>query len=327
MNLNDYFEKNSSLTVPLLGFPGVHLNGTTIKTNIFDSAVQVDTIMAIDRTFNPDILLTFMDLTVEAHALAAPVIYNDMESPSVKEYIVKTEEDLKRLDGVFSVDNQRVQVFTQTVRELKQRQAHKPIAAYVAGPFTLAGLLMGANDIAMNTVLNPDFVSDTVQFATKVIDAYSRALVSAGADMIVILEPTGVMLSPEMYWDFSGRPTQELVQTIERFTVLHICGNTEHLIPGMCKTGVNGLSLDAAVDLQKIAPLVPSDVCIMGNIDPVRVMCNKSPDEVRSDTLSLRKTMEGHRNFVLSTGCDLPPETPPENITAFIKAGKEEIPA
>lgn len=322
MDLSSYFKRNAPVTAPLVGFPGVHLNKTTIKENLFDSKAQISTITSINDKFNPDILFTFMDLTVEAHALGIPVKYTDMESPSVTEHILKNQEDLARIPGLFSSSNERVKVFIDTVEGVKRDIPDKPLAAYVSGPFTLAGLLMGANEIALNTILNKKFVEETVRIAADIIKEYSKALIAAGADMIVILEPTAGMLSTDMYREFSGTWTAEIVSDIETCSILHICGNTEHLIDEMCKTKVKGLSLDAAVDLAKIAPKVPSDVYIIGNIDPVSVMCEKDQNEIKEKTIELKKAMSNFSNFIVSTGCDLPPETPLKNISAFVQAGK-----
>ncbi|WP_319475618.1 uroporphyrinogen decarboxylase family protein [Marispirochaeta aestuarii] len=325
MDIKDYLSSCRPVVAPLLGYPGVHLNTSSIKGNVFDAAVQADTLLALDRRFGPDIRFTFMDLTAEAHAFGAPVLYGEMESPSMAAHILHARDDLEKLESRFSLEDERLQVYIDTVRRLRASGVQKPIAAYVSGPFTLAGLLMGANDIALNTLLDPELVSSAVECAAGAILSYAGALSGAGADIIVILEPTAVMLSPEMYWEFSGTWTEKLVGDLRCFSVLHICGNTEYLIPGMCRTGADALSLDSAVDLLSVASHIPKETGIIGNIDPVGVMCQKNPGEVRQRVLDLRRSMRDYDNFILSTGCDLPPETPLENISAFMEAGKAAL--
>jgi len=146
----------------------------------------------------------------------------------------------------------RVWVFQETTR-LLHRNVDIPIGAYVSGPFTLAGLMMGANDIAMATIDIPEVVHATVNFCEQVVIAYAKGLQAAGANMIAILDPTAMMLSPKAYWEFAGKSIQNLVRHLDTRTILHICGNTEHLVSLMCETGVHGLSLDSLVNLPKIA--------------------------------------------------------------------------
>ena len=56
---------------------------------------------------------------------------------------------------------------------------------------------------------------------------------------------------------------------------------------------------------------------MIGNISPATTMRFGSPGDVRREVDKLLKQMEQFPNFVLSTGCDLPQETPIENIADF----------
>jgi uroporphyrinogen decarboxylase len=41
---------------------------------------------------------------------------------------------------------------------------------------------------------------------------------------------------------------------------------------------------------------------------------------VRSETLQLLRAARKYSNFILSSGCDVPPDVPLENIDAFFQA-------
>jgi MtaA/CmuA family methyltransferase len=212
-------------------------------------------------------------------------------------------------------------VFLETLRQLK-RKVKLPIGAYISGPFTLAGLMIGANNLAIATIDTPEVVHATVNFSEHVITEYAKALQDAGADMICILDPTAVILSPTAFWEFAGKSVQNLVRHLDTRTILHICGNTEHLIKQMVRTGVHGLSLDSLVNLPKVAPMVPDDVVLIGNVSPVETLLQGDRERVRRNTLALMEQMRPHENFIVSTGCDLPQETPLENIEEFVKTAK-----
>ena len=68
---------------------------------------------------------------------------------------------------------------------------------------------------------------------------------------------------------------------------------------------------------------VPSDTLVMGNIDPAGVLRMGTPESVREQTLKLMERCCKYDNFLLSSGCDIPPMTPWENIDAFFDAAKE----
>ncbi len=98
-----------------------------------------------------------------------------------------------------------------------------------------------------------------------------------------------------------------------------------HLVGKMVRAGVNGVSLDsrdAGVDLAAVARAVPPEVVVIGNINPATTMLSGTPREIRREVDGLLAEMAPFPNFVLSTGCDLPQETPPANIRAFMDAGR-----
>jgi DNA polymerase/3'-5' exonuclease PolX len=45
--------------------------------------------------------------------------------------------------------------------------------------------------------------------------------------------------------------------------------------------------------------------------------------QIAEATRSLRESMKDTKNFILSSGCDIPISTPLENIEAFMKAARE----
>jgi uroporphyrinogen decarboxylase len=81
------------------------------------------------------------------------------------------------------------------------------------------------------------------------------------------------------------------------------------------------LSLDAPVDIAAHAA-AEKDTVFIGNIDPVRVMLEGSAALVRQDAEELLAAVGSQGNFVLSSGCDLPIDTPDENIFALVEAAK-----
>ena len=309
------------LAVPLVGYPGTQLTRSSMKQNMFNAELQARSLYKIAEYAGVDAMFMMMDLSVEAGALGLPVRFPLDESATVEWHPVKAVGDLDQYKVVDVLYDGRVWVFLEAVR-LLSRDVSFPIGAFVIGPFTLAGLMMGASDIALATVDTPDVVLATVNFCEHVLIEYARALQAAGAGMICILDPTAVILNPDDYWRFAGQSVENVVRHLATRSILHVCGNTHHLIRRMCDTGVQGLSLDSMVNLPSVAREIPSDVVLIGNVDPVSVMLRGDRVKVRQETVALLNAMAGHENFILSTGCDLPAETPLENIAELVRATK-----
>lgn len=309
------------MVIPLMGFPGTQLNGTTLKQNTFNWGTQFSTVFALQQRFHPDAMFFFMDLSVEASALGLPVRFPLDQSPSVEEHLVKTAKDLESFALVDILADGRVMVYVETMR-LMARYIDGLNGAYVIGPLSLAGLLMGATEAAMATMTEPALLHQVLRFCSGVISRYARALERAGADMVVILEPSASFLSPRQFREFAGRYLQEIIGTLTTVPILHICGQTTPLLEAMVETGAHGLSLDAMVSLPEAARRLPSDVVLIGNLDTIEVMNQSTPNQVYRAATDLITAMSPYPNFVLSTACDLPAETPLENIHAMMDAAR-----
>ena len=309
------------LCVPLMGYPGSRLTNTTLKQNAFNWGIHCWSIYELVYQLAPDGIFFMMDLSVEAGALGVPVRYALEDSPTVEQHMVKTSEDLLQFMSIDILKDARIQMYLSTMAWMA-KHIDVPKGAYCIGPFTLAGLLMGASDIAMTTLDNPALTHDILAFSTRIISRYADALFKSGADLLTILEPTAVMLSPAQFKEFSGSYVSNIVSHVRGMTVLHVCGDTTHLIEAMSQTGVDGLSLDSMVDFPAIAPRVKPGVTLIGNLDPVRILRNQTPEQVRQATREFLDKTRGIPNLIVSSGCDLPQDTPIENIRAMIEEAK-----
>jgi uroporphyrinogen decarboxylase len=324
MNINRIIrEKN--LVIPLLGAPGITLSKTTLRENLTNSEVQYKTLSMLIDKFSPDGIFPMMDLTVEIEALGSETNFPENANPSVAKPLIKNREDLKILKGNWQGISGRMKVFIEVMEKIAKKYSIIK-GGYVIGPFTMAGELMGANDIAMQAMLNPELVAELVNFSLEVISEYANALFNAGADAIAVLEPLAVILSSKKYKEFSLYPFKKLVSNLNnKPLILHICGNTNHLIKSMLDSGAVGLSLDSVINFEELKKIIPQEITLMGNLNPVKIFLQSTPDQVAEATKSLKESMKDTKNFILSSGCDIPLDTPLKNIEAFMKAARGKI--
>ncbi|HMA61957.1 MAG TPA: uroporphyrinogen decarboxylase family protein [bacterium] len=306
------------LSAPLVGYPAAVLNSTTAKQNLTNSQIQIDTLAKYYRRLQPDILFPFMDLSVEVESLGLLINIKENDPPEVIEHSIRNEENLAHL-SLPDLNRHRFHIFVETIAGLKDK-TKAAVSGYVTSPFTLAGLLTGAERIAARTITRPKFISNLIDFSCDVGLKYAFQQQKAGADCMVLLEPTASLLSPELFEQFVTPYINRFAEQLDIPVILHVCGNTEPLIKEFVKTQMDGLSLDYGVDLQKIMPQIPKDMLVLGNIDPVRTMLGSTPNIIYRKTQNLISDLKEYDNYIPATGCDVPPETDFENIEAFQKA-------
>ncbi len=309
------------LAMPLMGYPGARLTNTSLKQNAFNWGVQCWSIYELVDQLAPDGIFFMMDLSVEAGALGLPVRYPLEDSPCVEEPLVQTQADLQQFMAIDILKDARVLVYLKTMAWMA-KHINPVKGAYCIGPFTLAGLLMGAQTIALTTLDDPALVHKVVGFCERIISRYVAALFDHGADLLVILDPTAMLLSPSQFTEFAGNYIAKLAGKAAGMTALHVCGDTNHLIEAMSRCGVEGLSLDSKLDFPTIAARVKPAVSLIGNLDAVQVLRNLTPDQVRQATRTFLERTRPIANLIVSSSCDLPLDTPLDNIRAMIEETK-----
>ena len=323
MRLIDWVKKTPARKViPLAGYPGVKLGSGMIRENLEDPEHQARSLKSLFDRIEPDGVLPIMDLTVEAQALGVKIQMPDQEAPSVIDHPLRSPSDLESLIVPDPKKSGRMPIYLRVAELLKAILPDAARGCYAIGPFTLPGEMAGVEPLSFLLYENPEFARAAIEFSAQVTAAYLKAQLGAGATFGVILEPTAVILSPKMFNDFCLPVLKKIIQSIPQPIVLHICGDTDHLLEGMKNTGAQGLSLDSPVDLPAVARKLPPDLVLIGNLHPVEVMVELSAGEVREKARLLLSAMSGFPNFILSSGCDLPPETPIENIQALVQAAR-----
>ena len=74
------------------------------------------------------------------------------------------------------------------------------------------------------------------------------------------------------------------------------------------------------MDMEWVINYVPKDIFVAGNLDPVEIMRNGNYESVYKEASNLLEKMKGHKNYMMSFGCDCPIDTPIDNMLAVIDA-------
>ncbi len=316
--------KSPKYGMPVLSFPSVSLLNISVRQLIDSSDRQAEGMKLIaDRT--PSLAsVSMMDLSVEAEAFGATVHFSDYEVPTVTGALITSEEEAEALP-VPEVGAGRTGRYIEAIRKAKALITDRPVFAGVIGPFSLAGRLMDVTEALANCYDDPDFVLAALEKATEFLIKYIKSYRDAGADGVVMAEPLGGLLSPrlakEFSCDFVKRIADE-VQTDEFILIYHNCGNNVYKqFDDILEIGAAAYHVGNTTDIRELLKKAPSNVVIMGNIDPAAQFLNGTCESIYNETITLmRDVCALHPNFVISSGCDIPPKTPWANIDSFYKA-------
>jgi uroporphyrinogen decarboxylase len=179
-------------------------------------------------------------------------------------------------------------------------------------------------EIMANCYDEPDMVHKTLEKTTEFVLNYILEFKKAGANGVVMAEPATGLLSPSLAEEFSSRYVKEIISRSKDDSFLflyHNCGpNTPLMLPSLADMGADAYHFGDAVKMAQVLEGMPADVLVMGNVSPSAQFRNGTPESIYTVTAELLSECSKYRNFIISSGCDIPPVSPWANIDSFFKA-------
>ena len=309
--------------LPILSFPAAQKLNVTVEQLVKDASLQAQTMEIIATQTETLAAVSLMDLSVEAEAFGAKVQFFTDEVPAVIGQLVSDMDEAEAL-AVPDLTKGRAAICVEGIRLAKECITDKPVLAGMIGPYSLSGRLMDVTEIMYICYDEPEAVHAVLEKVTQYLIQYADAMKQAGADGIVIAEPLAGILSPDMAAEFSHPYVKRIVEAMqaEDFAVVyHNCGNSvSHMLPGIFAIGASAYHFGNAVDMAAVMAAAPADCLCMGNVDPAAQFVQGTPESMTEATKALLAQCGHYKNFVPSSGCDIPYHAKWENIQAFFSA-------
>lgn len=325
-NMNMWIENilkdKKRIAIPIMTHPGIELIGKTVYEAVTNGRVHYEAVNALNERFPAAASTIIMDLTVEAEAFGASIEYSENEIPTITGRLVTDTESIELLE-IPDLTKGRIPQYLLANRLAAESIKDKPVFGGMIGPFSLAGRLYDMSEFMMACYCEPETAILLLQKCTVFLKDYCCALKKQGIQGVIIAEPAAGLLSNEGCSEFSSRYIKEIVDTIQDesfMVILHNCGNTGHCTTAMIETGAKSYHFGNKVDMLQVLKECPEDTVVMGNLDPVTLFQAGTPEDVKKAVLLLLQKAAGYPNFVISTGCDVPPHVPHCNIEAFYAA-------
>lgn len=330
MNMTQWLQDIKAAPVkkpmPVLSFPCIQLLGIDVQQLISSSDYQAKGMKAVADRTDAAASVSMMDLSLEAEAFGSIIRVSPDEVPAVIGHIVENQEQADALK-VPEVGAGRTAIYVEAIKKACGLITDRPVFAGVIGPFSLAGRLLDVSEAMIYCYDDPDMVHTVLTKATDFLIKYIRAYKEVGANGVVVAEPLAGLLSPALNDEFSVPYMKRIVDELQDddfLIIYHNCGGgTIRMIDGILSIGAGAYHFGNAIDMTEMVKHIPDDTVVMGNIDPAGEFRNGTPESIRKATMDLLAACGEHKNFVISSGCDIPPLSSWDNIDAFFAAAKE----
>ncbi|MEA3325846.1 MAG: uroporphyrinogen decarboxylase family protein [Chloroflexota bacterium] len=308
------------IPMPIGVYAGLELINAKVIDVVTSAQAQSEAILALHERFQMDILMTAMDLSVEAEMFGCEIRMDGDEIPTVIGRKISSVEEIAGL-SIPEPNSDRAEVQLQTVENLV-RASENPVLGSIIGPFSLAGRLFGLSEILELSITEPETLEKIMEKVTVFLIQYALAFRAVNAAGVIMAEPAAGLLSPKGLSRFSSKYIKQMsIHTSNsHFSIVyHNCGARIVHLNKILEADLEIYHFSTPMDIPEALSKVDENIILSGNLDPTNVFLTGSPEMVHEKTNALLRHTSQYPNFMISSGCDIPPHTPIENLDAFFE--------
>ena len=275
-----------------------------------------------------DAAIVFSDILTIPDAMGLGLYFAEGEGPKF-ERPLREEWEIRDLSA--PDPSTHLRYVLDAVRQCRQALAGSvPLIGFSGSPFTLACYMIegkGSSDFASvkkMLYLRPDLLHKILSVNTVAVTDYLNAQIEAGAEILMVFDTWGGMLSHAAYHEFSLAYMQKIVAGLkreyggQRIPKIIFTKGGGGWLESIADTGCDGIGLDWTVDIGLARARVGSRVALQGNLDPAVLL--SSPEAVQREAVAVMKRFGSGPGHVFNLGHGISQHTPPEHVSALIEA-------
>jgi uroporphyrinogen decarboxylase len=322
--------------VPWVPFAGVHagkLMSYSAQDVLTDENKLFQSLMKVNDVYDPDGQPVIFDLQIEAEILGCELVWTKNGPPMVASHPFETRKETpaslpNKTDG-------RLPMILNVMRRMKKERGDRTaLYGLITGPLTLASHLRGT-ELFMDTFDNPDYLKALLDFCKDTAVRMAEYYIEAGMDVVAVVDPVVSQVSPRHFKQFLSQPFTYIFKSIREigaFSSFFVCGDATKNLELMCKTFPDSISVDENINLVAAKQITDwYDVTICGNIPlTTQLLLGNQRDNMKF-VVDLLKNLRDPinflkpNNFILSPGCDMPYDTPIENVIGIVQAVRNPV--
>jgi uroporphyrinogen decarboxylase len=276
--------------------------------------------------YGHDAISIFSEVGIIAEAMGSEFTYPDDDLPVLKMPAL-SKVDIDEIVIPKTMKAGRLSLYIEAIEYAYRALGDRvPILAYVPAPFTTGMMLSDPNEFLLKTIRDAPHIKRVMEKSLTAAIEFCYDIIDTGG-LPIIVDPlaSSSVISPKAYMEFALPYERKLIDFLHRYdldVILHICGDTTPILDLLPETNADLVSLDRVV-LQNVVDHLSEKMRIIGNFHTSDLAFSK-PDLVsRAVTRMVGVGKDAPKGYVVSTGCEVPIQTPTENVKAFMRAAKE----
>lgn len=291
------------------------------------------TLQPVER-FPLDAAIIFSDILTIPDALGLGLKFVEGEGPCF-ERPIRSREAIENLPVIHAEAD--LSYVMDAIRLSKRALNQKiPLIGFAGSPWTMACYMVEGKssqhfqEIKRFLYRDPVLLHQLLKQLSRAVTDYLQAQIKAGADVLMIFDSWGGILSPEHYLEFSLSYMQAIIEGINRLQpqnkipiILFSKNGGQHL-EEICQAGADVIGLDWMADLQKAKQRVGHRVALQGNLDPAALYAE--PSAIRHSVKQVLDAFGEGSGHIFNLGHGISPDVKPEHVKVMIEAVHEYSP-
>jgi uroporphyrinogen decarboxylase len=277
-----------------------------------------------------DAVFALMDAGVETEAAGSHLLYRRDIYPCVEKYVLDGIKNLDELSVPDPNSSGRMPELLKAAGILRNELSDNTlVSGCVLGPMTLAMQLLGPEKALFLAADEPDLFGGILDFAADVAITFGLAQIAAGVHAPFVFDPSAspAVVPPQYFREFLLPRISRIFSALKAggsvVNWLHIAGPAETIFPYYPEAGVELANFDYCIEPLRARQALP-DICLNGNIRPVSFV-QASAQDIAGEAAVLVNLLGPTRGYILSSGCEIPPEAGPGQVAAMVQASRTAV--
>lgn len=288
-------------------------------------ACQV-TLQPLER-FPLDAAIIFSDILTIPDALGLGLAFLEGEGPRFQKPI----QTLKDIENLPTLDPEiELRYVMDAIRLSKQALNNRaPLIGFAGSPWTMATYMVEGGGSKSFTKIKkmmfcePSLLHQLLNHLKETVVRYLKAQVIAGADVVMVFDTWGGILSSADYLNFSLRYMQEIVaafktEGMENVPVILFTKNVGENLQALSATGCEAVGIDWTLSLNKARTMVGDKVALQGNLDPA-ILYGDS-ECIRNGVKTVLQEFGKGSGHIFNLGHGIHPDIEPEKVAIMVEA-------
>lgn len=272
-----------------------------------------------------DAAILFSDILTIPHAMGLGLEFIENKGPQFSRPL-RSEQDIKKLEVP---DLQKLSYVYDAIKLIRHELAGSvPLIGFCGSPWTLAAYMVEGQSktgfplIQAMLKEQPIILHKLLDTLAKSVSAHLNAQIEAGAQVVMLFDTWGGILTTPNYEEFSLSYIKQITANLlrhynnSRIPVILFTKGGNRWLEQMAQVGVDALGVDWEISLNEARARVGSQVALQGNMDPALLLT--TPETIRSEVAAIIDSYGPGPGHVFNLGHGITPNIPPEHVSVLV---------